>query len=234
MKKTAFIAVLSAVLLLLTACGVNGELLSTLSLDGGRTARAYGSVTGVRTVQILDADGNEVARLSCRNKTTEPYRPDDGENYGFYVGDFDFDGIPDICVTTSRSTSGNICDFFRADGNGGFYRDSVLSALRGVRFDAEKKEAYVTQRTHTELVSVPNAPPRYTDEVKITYYATNEAKKNRFGIVREEKLTYYSDTEIYCFAVSYPDDMGEMQVEEEKWILPEKLAHAGLENFGNE
>ena len=109
----------------------------------------------------------------------------------------------------------------------------MLSALRGVRFDREAGEAYVTTRTHTELPTVPNAPSRYTDEIKVTYYAPNAEKNGRFEVVREETLTYYSETEIYCFAVSYPDDNGEMQIEDEKWILPDKLARAGLENFGD-
>lgn len=234
MKNKIIFAIIAVGCLLLASCGVGGELLAASDLGDGRTAEAYGSITGVRTVLIRAADGSESARLTCRQKTSEPYRPDDGENYGFTVADFDFDGIPDIRITTARSTSGNTCDFFRADGKGGFYRDSVLSSLSGVRFDAEGCEAYVVSRAHTDLPSVPNAPPRYTDEVKIVYYAPDTSKGGKFRAVREEKLTYYSETEIYCYTVSYPDGMGEMQAEDEKWILPDKLARAGLENFGNE
>ena len=234
MKKTVLAVTALLISLLLAACGgVGGELMAVAPLGNGRQAEAYGGITGVRTVIIRAADGSEEQRFTCKNKTTEPYAEGDGENYGFAVGDVDFDGISDLIVTTSRSTEGNICDYFRADGNGGFYRDSVLSVLRGVRFDREAGEAYVTTRTHTELPTVPNAPSRYTDEIKVTYYAPNAEKNGRFEVVREETLTYYSETEIYCFAVYYPDDNGEMQIEDEKWILPDKLARAGLENFGD-
>lgn len=225
-------AILTCLAALLFGCGVGGELLVSLSLDDGRTLEAYGGITGARTLLILNADGEENCRLTCKNNTTEPYTPDDGENYGVRVLDFNGDGKLDIVVTTSRSSSGSVCDFFLAEDDGTFTRDTALSALHGVRI-GDGGEVYTVVRTRTVLSAVINAPEDYTDETKITYYAPNNDKGGRYFAVREETLTYFSETEIYLYAVSYPDEFDEMQPDTEQWILPDKLERAGLANFGN-
>lgn len=216
----------------LVSCGVSGELLASAELENGRTAYAYGGIYGVRTVVITDAEGGQVCRLQVKSAIGEPFTPDDGENYGFSVGDIDFDGVPDIRVMTERSTSGNIYDCFRAAADGSFYRDEELSALRGARWNYETKEVAVSARTHTDLPTEPDEPPRYIDSVTVTYYAAADGGK--FLPVREEALTYYSESEIYCFSVSLPDAEEEdgWAVAEERWILPDKLEREGLTDFG--
>lgn len=228
-----FAACVAAMLLTqLASCGVSGELLASAGLSDGRTAHAYGGIYGVRTVVVTDAEGKQLCRLQIKSAISEPFTPDDGENYGFSAEDLDFDGIPDIRVMTVRSTAGNTYDCFRAADDGSFYLDPVLSGLRGARWDHETKEVAVCVRTHTDLPTEPNEPPRYIDSVSVTYYAA--ADGGRFLQVREEALTYYSESEIYCFSVSLPDAEEEdgWAVTEERWILPDKLEREGLTDFG--
>lgn len=234
-RRFTAVAVACMLLVTLTAllfgCGVGGELLVTLPLEDGRTLQAWGGITGARTILILNASGGEEHRLNCKNNTTEPYTPNDGENYGVRAIDINGDGKLDIAVTTSRSTSGSICDFFTANEDGSFTRDVTLSALRGVRI-GDGGEVYTVESTHTVIAAMANTPEYYTDETKITYYAPNSDKGGRYFAVREESLTYFSETEIYLYAVSYPDEFDEMQPETEQWILPSKLERAGLTDFG--
>ncbi len=234
-RLAALIAAVFVAAMLLTqfvSCGVSGELLASAELSGGRTAHAYGGIYGVRTVVVTDAEGEQICRLQVSGAISEPFTPDDGENYGFSVEDIDFDGIPDIRVMTVRSTAGNTYDCFRAAADGSFYRDEELSALRGARWNHETKEVAVCVRSHTDLPTEPDEPPRYIDSVSVTYYAA--AEDGKFLQVREEALTYYSESEIYCFSVSLPDAEEEdgRTVTEERWILPDKLEREGLTDFG--
>lgn len=231
MRAAALTILFVIISALLFGCGASGELLLTLPLDDGRSLQAYGGITGARTLLILDTDGEVCERLTCKNDTTEPYTPTDGENYGVRVLDINGDGRLDIIVTTSRSTAGSICDFFIARDGGGFTRDKTLSTLQGVQI-GEGGEVYIIRRTHTVLSAATNAPDDYTEETKITYYAPNSDKGGRYYPVREEALTYFSETEIYLYAVSYPDEFDEMQPETERWIRPDKLERAGLADFG--
>ena len=234
-RHTAFAAavlLIFFVLSFLCSCGVSGELLASGELGDGRTASAYGGIYGVRTVIVTDAAGDEVCRLSCNVRISEPFTPDDGENYGFSVCDLDFDGVKDIRVMTERSTEGNVYACYRASADGGFYLDTVLSALRGPRWNYETGEAAVCVHEHTDFPSNPDEPPKYTDTVRVTYYAPDAEKGGKFTLVREETLTYYSETEIYCFAVSVPDEDGELAITDEKWVLPDKLDREGLSDFG--
>ena len=102
-RHTAFAAAVLLIFFVLSSlcsCGVSGELLASGELGDGRTASAYGGIYGVRTVIVTDASGDEVCRLPCNVRISEPFTPDDGENYGFSVCDLDFDGVKDIRVMT--------------------------------------------------------------------------------------------------------------------------------------
>ena len=223
-----------ALLLLLASCGIGGALLTELPLGDGRTVEAYGGeVYGVKNLVVRNADGSEAQRLHCTNRVTRPFHKDDGLDYGVSVVDIDADGLPDIISMSERTFDGDTYNCFRADGSGGFYLDETLSAIRGIHFGDNGEVSSLT-RVRTDLPSSPNEPKKYIFAVTITYLAPDTGKNGRYTVVREEALTYYSETEIYCYAVSEPDESGDMETTSEKWILPDKLAEAGLDGFGKE
>ena len=187
----------------------------------------------MKNLVVRNADGSEAQRLHCTNRVTRPFHKDDGLDYGVSVVDIDADGLPDIISMSERTFDGDTYNCFRADGSGGFYLDETLSAIRGIHFGDNGEVSSLT-RVRTDLPSSPNEPKKYIFAVTITYLAPDTGKNGRYTVVREEALTYYSETEIYCYAVSEPDESGDMETTSEKWILPDKLAEAGLDGFGKE
>ncbi len=222
LKKFALIVAILQTVLLFSSCGTDGELLMTRALGEDMTVKVYGGTHGVRKLVVLAADGSELCRIDHKCKTNEPYSPDDGEDYGFSIADLDFDGIPDLRVVSERNSDGDVYACYISDGAGDFKLDAALSSLRGACWDAENETVSVTTRTHTELVSYPNAPPIYTDETRKVFYGRDE-DGGKLEVIREETLTYYSETEIYCYAIYEPNEDGELEVTDEHWILPDKL-----------
>lgn len=222
LKKFALIVAILQTVLLFASCGSGGELLMTRALGKDMTVEVYGGTHGVRRLVVLAADGSELARIDHKCKTNEPYSPDDGEDYGFSIADLDFDGIPDLRVVSERHSDGDVYSCYISDGKGGFELDSVLSSLRGARWDAENETVSTVTHTYTELASYPNAPPLYIDETRTVFYGRSESG-GKLEVIREETLTYYSETEIYCHAIYEPNEDGELEVTDEHWILPDKL-----------
>lgn len=232
LRSTALLLVALCLSVGFVSCSamVSGESVASENADG-LTFTAYGGTMGIKTVTVCDSDGKLKQKLGFVGRVGEPFSENDGENYGFCLRDADFDGKKDITVVRERSKNGIYYDCF-LNINGEFVKNEFLSSLCSPKWDSEQKTVCFTETSRVKFTTAYNAPPNYIDTVKVSFYSPIPEKSGRFTLAREEALIYYSDTEIYCYAISVPDNNGELEIISEKWIAPDKLEKSGLADFG--
>lgn len=223
--KKLFSAILFLFILLtaFTACSGGSELCRVEGED--HTYVLFGSPNAITRISVIDRErGAEIASIETEYRVNEPWLSDDKENYGFTLRDIDGDGDEDFTVLKNR-TPGEEKYLFYMNKDGEFKLESKLSGVTAPIFGegtvSYKVESRIDEPTYA------NEPPMY--ELRVDEYIYGWTEHGRLEVRAMNRFSYFSETDIYCYAVYLPDEEGELEVDSQKWIYPEKLADYGLE-----
>ncbi len=220
MKQRILLFLLCAALLLptLTACGgERHDLLSSREIDG-ITYCVRGS--GTRVKQLVVKEG-ETILWSTSVKVDRKVGTLRG-TYGFEVLDLNFDGHPDLMIVTSVAGDCQAYQCWLKDPESGSYvKSEALSGLCNIQTDEKLQAVFAfshTFRQDKEYADVQAAT--VTTDTTTKYLWTAD------GVLVPEtraSITFYSETNLYCYSVSYYNDAEkEFDDSNDKWLTPEE------------
>lgn len=185
----------------------------------------YGSPNAITKISVLDSEGGEVSSVEPSYRVNEPWLSQDKEDYGFAVCDLNGDGLEDFTVKTVRTEGAEKYLFYLNKGDGNFKLEKDLSGVVAPMFG----DGTISFRTRDriEQPTYTNEPPVY--ELRENEYVYGWSEHGRLQVQRLNRYSYFSETDIYCYAIYLPNEDGELEVDSQKWIYPEKLSEYGLE-----
>jgi hypothetical protein len=146
-----------------------------------------------------------------------------------YLEDVNGDGHPDLFVPHSKD---NNLDFryavFVWDNKSSMFTDTgVLGDLANIKIDLNENTVTSKMLLRTVVAEAqPNLPEEY--ESKNVY---NEYKliNGTFVAYRKLSLTYYSETDIYCYSIfEYNSETKELEYFDEQWMDAEEAKNITL------
>ena len=185
----------------------------------------YGSPNSISSIALLDpASGEEKGHVDLSYRVNEPWLSEDKENYGFAIRDLDGDGDEDFTVMTVRTEGAEKYRFFINKGNGEFKYEEKLSGVVAPIFGEGTVSFKLRDRVDTP--TAPNEPPVY--ELREDEYVYGWSEHGRLEVRCVNRLSYFSETDVYCYAIYLPNEDGDLESAEERWINPDKLEDEGF------
>ena len=185
----------------------------------------YGSPNSISSITLLDpASGEEKGHVDLSYRVNEPWLSKDKENYGFAIRDLDGDGDEDFTVMTVRTEGAEKYRFFINKGNGEFKYEEKLSGVVAPIFGDGTVSFKLRDRVDTP--TAPNEPPVY--ELREDEYVYGWSEHGRLEVRCVNRLSYFSETDVYCYAIYLPNEDGDLESAEERWINPDKLEDEGF------
>lgn len=210
-------------MILLSACSGGSELCRVRG--EAYTFVLYGSPNAITRVSILDPEsGVELTSVHPEYRINEPWLSEDRENYGFELRDLDGDGEEDFTILKNRS-AGEESYLFYMNRGGEFKLESKLSGISAPSFG--DGTVSFTLESRIDEPTYNNEPPMY--ELRRDEYIYGWSEHGRLEVRALNRFSYFSETDIYCYAVYLPNEEGKLEVDHQKWIYPDKLAEHGLE-----
>lgn len=136
------------------------------------------------------------------------------------VADLNFDGKSDLLLTVSQTgeCTGQVC--FLSDASGTYARCAALDGLCNLSADAESGTFYSFEHTRKS----GNVPGTYVSTDAATEYSWENGTP--VPLVRVS-LSYFSETDIYLYAVSsYDPAEGAFADSDDKYLTPEQYRKA--------
>jgi hypothetical protein len=214
---------LFALAFVFSSCSGGSELCRVEGED--YTYVLYGSPNAIRSILLIDpASGQQVAEIELSYRVNEPWLAEDKENYGFAICDLDGDGDEDFTVKKNRTSGAEKYLFYLNKGNGEFKLQEKLSGVEAPVFGDGTVRYKTASRVDTP--TSPHEPPVY--ELREDEHVYGWSEHGRLEIRELRRLSYFSETDIYRYAIFLPGEDGELESAEERWIPPEKLAEEGF------
>ncbi len=219
-KKIFFSVVLFLPILLLTACGSGEEL---CRIEGNTNHFIlYGGANAITKIEVLK-NGVVVASIDPEYRVNEPWLGEDKQDYGFSVCDLNGDGLDDFVIKTVR-TSGAEKYLFYVNKEDEFRLEKKLSSAIAPSFGDGTVRVKTFERIDEPTYN--NEPAMYELREEEIFYGWSEY--GRLEIKQTIRFSYFSETDIYRYAVYLPDDEGELIADNVNWIDPDKLEDHGL------
>ncbi len=205
-------ALLVMCLLAVSVCGCSGETLHTQTADG-MTYTLYG---GDRPEKLtVTKDGKTVFSVRKRGAPLTV----GAEDQSLTLCDLDFDGDTDIRYLTGITEHARHYSCYLWDGET-FVLHRGLSSLNNLEPDAESKELTSFQ---TELTIDPATQDTPAFDIllkRLTRYRWEDGEPVAF---HRTELTFYEESDIYCYAIYELKEDGEWCPTRESWITAERF-----------
>lgn len=217
-------AILCIFLFLTNVLGLNIVKHYSMQL-GDFTLKFYGNFSEVTTLKIYDG--------AIRRATLE-FSADrdifyDPSNYDPYFDDLNGDGHPDIIVPHSKdhSTSNRYAAFLWDNETKMFIDTGVLNDVANIKINKDDYSLTSYMVLHTTLFEEElNMPEMYEESQILKEFKIIDGN---YILYREYSLTYYSETDIYCYSkYEYDKDSDELVCSSENWLSPEEAAKIEL------
>ena len=212
-------ALLLSLLLLtasLSACGM--ELLEQTTV-GDFTFSIYGK-DRVERIEVKRGE-ERIGSYVQKGLSREMLRSMGDDSYGLLFTDLNFDRTPDIMLTVANTKSGKQSAVYLWDEAAGEYvYPKLLSSLHGVGMIASLGVITAQEYEYTVDPAVGETPEFYTERQSYLLYRWIDGKLTE---VYRKDLTYYEESDIYCYAVYERAESGEMDTVRESWINAEKM-----------
>ncbi len=220
MKKRVLSLLLCFVLLLLfSSCATERhELLSQVAV-APHTFCVRGR--GDRVKQVVVKSGDEVI-FAAKVKVARDVGAMGG-TYGLKVLDLNFDGHQDFIIADAVGGDevSYLCWLFNPT-SGTFESSADLSGLCNVHADAELKAIFAFSHTYVSEREYEDVPESHTSTDTSTKYLW---KNGKLVPSIRASVTYYSQSDLYCYSVSYYDEeLGKYTDSDDKWLTPEEYA----------
>lgn len=217
LRAAALALTLITLLLALPSCG-NTVLYETT--EGDLTFTLYGTGSGDKSKVeriVVTRDGKKVGtydQVGLRRELA-------GDDYGFSTVDLNFDGILDMRLKTAKKTAGMQFACYLWDAEKGYYvYHPSLSALQNLTVADTISAITACEYEYTVDPATGDTPEFYTERNAFVIYRWIDGKLNE---VHRKELTYYEESDIYCYAVFDLDEDGEMDTTRESWITADRF-----------
>ena len=220
--KSRILTGLTAMLLLtasLSACG--SPMLSQTTVEGF-TYTLYGQG---RVERIEVKRGEErVGSYAQKGITFDLLTQLGDDSQGFRVTDLNFDRLPDMQLAVANTPSGTrYASYLWDEAKGEYVQNKELSSLYDVGMIASLSVITAREYEYTVDPATSDAPEFYSERNSFVLYRWIDGKLTE---VHRKDMTYYQESDIYCYAVSELDKSGELTLIRESWIDAEKIDHS--------
>lgn len=146
-----------------------------------------------------------------------------GGTYGLSVSDLNFDGNPDVMIADGIAGDcvSYICWLWNANTNT-FVRSEELTGLCNIKADEDLHAVFGFEHTFETEQAYADAPEATISSDIATKY---EWKDGKLLPQTRVSITFYSESNLYCYSVSYYDaESGSFSDSDDKWLTPEEYA----------
>lgn len=212
MRKISIRWMAALCLLLMLFCSCGQEVFAEYTLDGGILCRVFGSESGLRRLEVTNAEG-EMMRFSLPRSSLEP-----DPTGGLTLIDLNFDGHLDVQIAYKKMANGDMRYTCFLWSETGLAESEALSALRNLELDAEGER--LLAREHYILAE------EYESNARVAYVWQDGA----LCAVQKRELIYYLEEEVYCVR-DYAAEAGEdLTMVDERWIFPRSFDETEIWN----
>ncbi|MBQ9132079.1 MAG: hypothetical protein IJX62_06385 [Clostridia bacterium] len=223
MKKTICILLLCLLTLTTISCANSGFKTYYSKEIDGITYSIRGKSEA--RLQLYITQGEKV--LLSEKLTRSKNLGDPAEDFGLQVLDLNFDGALDVMLPTGKDGDcvSYSCFLKNATGDGYTY-SAELSALCNLRTDEDLLAVFGFSHTFLRE-EYPDSPDYTVSTDTTTKYVWREGKLQPQIRV---SLSYYSQTDLYCYSVSYYDTVAEeFNDPDDRWLTPEEYRDVDFE-----
>lgn len=210
------LAALTAALMLsvsLTSC--MGKILHQTTVDG-LTYTLHGANNRVEQITVK-RDGKRIGTFQKRGLPAA----ESGEDYGFRLTDLNFDGKYDMQLAVAKSDAGPVYATYLWDGSADKYvYHAQLSALQDMGVIASL--GVITARESTVTID-PATDDTPEFEIRMDAFVIYQWQDGKLVDVHRKELTYYEESDIYCYLILERDAQGEWETVRESWITDERF-----------
>ena len=171
-----------------------------------------------RAEQItVTRDGKRVATYKKRGMPGK----ESGENYGFRLIDLNFDDKSDMQLLIAREDGGDIYATYLWDEESEKYvYNATLSTLRDMGTIASL-EAITAREFAITIDPATDDTPDF--EIRRETFVIYLWQNGALTPVHRKELTYYEESDIYCYLIQERNDRGEWDIVRESWIAAERF-----------
>ena len=228
-SKPKIIILSVAILLCLAACffvlatdfwGMNINIIKHHEMQlEGFTLKLYGDLNDVRCIKVFEGK----IRRATADISVDTSLLDQANSFIPYLDDLNGDGHLDMLVPHSKDADSQTryAALIWDNSIEMFYKAEALSDIANIKTDPQNGTLKSSLSTYTVVIpEQPNAPEIYEERRSLTEYRIIDSEYIPF---REVALTYYSDTNMYCYSTyDYNEETKELTYTDEQWLTPKK------------
>ena len=219
MKKkhiSTFLSTLTALLLVASLSSCAGEELYQATLDE-LTYTLHGTSDRVEQITVT-RDGKRIGTYQKRGLRAE----EAGENYGFRLTDLNFDRKPDMQLLIAREEAGEIYATYLWDEESGKYvYNATLSGLQDPGMIASL-EVLTARELSVTIDPATDDTPEF--EICREAFVIYRWEGGKLIPVHRKELTYYEESDIYCYLIEERNEAGEWETVRESWITDDRYS----------
>lgn len=218
MKRFVSLFLVFLLLFCSVSCGEEKYNLLYSEDVGDLTFSVRGSGKRLRQVVVKRSDG---ILLFAEEVKVDPSVGEQGGTYGLDVTDLNFDGVSDFLLTVSVVGECKEQLVWIWDPGVSEYRKSeALSGKCNVEADGKLETVFTFSHFYTTEKAYADVPASHTTVDAVTQW---EPSDGDFLPSQTVSLTYYSETDRYCYSVSYFDvSLGKFEDPDDYWFTPEE------------
>ena len=191
----------------------------------GLTLKFYGDLKEIKLLKVYDGS----TRRATLKISVDKAILEEAHTFQPYLDDLNGDGHLDLIVPHSKDDNQ---DFryaaFLWDRNSSMFTDSgALNDIANISLNTDTGTITSTMLIRTLIAEEqPNLPEIYETRKVLTEYKMID---DYFVAYREVALTYYSETDIYCYSIyDYDPELEKLVYTDEQWISAEKAQNITL------
>lgn len=189
------------------------------------TLKFYGNTSSVTTLKIYDG----AIRRATLDFSAASDIFSDPSKFQPYFEDLNGDGHSDIIVPHSSDDIENTryAAFIWNNETKMFEDTGALNDIANIKLNKDDRSITSYMMLHTTLYEEQlNAPEIYEEKQLLKEFKIVDGK---YTLFREYSLTYYSESDIYCYSkYDYDTESGELVCTDESWLSPEKATEIEL------
>ena len=211
-------ALTAAILLAATLCACGMPELKQTTL-GDLTYTLYGK-TRVERITVTQ-NGKPVGTYKQKGMSATMLTDLAIDDYGFVLTDLNFDRKPDMRLAVAKKKAGmQYATYLWDEEQGEYVYHEALSALSDTGMIASL--GVITAREYHYKVdpATDDTPELYIEKHSFVIYAWRDGV---LTAIHRKELTYYEESDIYCYAILDLNDRGEWDTTRESWITADRF-----------